>query len=554
MLQAHKKIGVVGVFLIVVMTIILGFTSMQTKVSAHAYVQQTTPGIQENVKQAPKQVVVQFDEAIQNQSPLIIVTNQKGEQISDGNASIEKENSHVVSVPLKKGIKEGIYTVNWRVISADGHAISGTFMFGFNSSGEIPSASSDESKTPVLQSLVKWPLYTGFSLISGVLLGLFYLIPRTSRRHLFHNLKLLTMIGILLIVIASITQFIAQTALLNNVSVVKALDFRLAWKTLISTEFGIIWLIRTVSLFMFAVIGHFYFNRSSDKWHLKLGVMTLLFIIMGLATSFMGHTQAYTTIILSTLTDWIHLTAAGIWLGGVMLLLSLYLAHRSKKSDEVVNVAYSTSLERFAAVGFIAVLVLIMSGVLLSAFYLSSLMQIFKSTYGQTLLIKGLLIFIMGVLGIFHFVSRTMKNKKVPNRGTLWAEIIAGLLILGVVGFLTNTATPPPPDPKPISSSVVVGDHTIDLEVLPAVIGQNTFRVRMDRETKEGNWQQIKMIVEKDRSEVSTTTTMSWNKDAQSYEAQGLFISQVGRWKITIKALSEDFKTVEETFIIRIER
>lgn len=150
-----------------------------------------------------------------------------------------------------------------------------------------------------------------------------------------------------------------------------------------------------------------------------------------------------------------------------------------------MNVAYSTSLERFAAVGFIAVLVLIMSGVLLSAFYLSSLMQIFKSTYGQTLLIKGLLIFIMGVLGIFHFVSRTMKNKKVPNRGTLWAEIIAGLLILGVVGFLTNTATPPPPDPKPISSSVVVGDHTIDLEVLPAVIGQNTFRVRMDREKKK---------------------------------------------------------------------
>ncbi|EUJ38882.1 copper resistance protein [Brochothrix thermosphacta DSM 20171 = FSL F6-1036] len=77
-----------------------------------------------------------------------------------------------------------------------------------------------------------------------------------------------------------------------------------------------------------------------------------------------------------------------------------------------MNVAYSKSLERFAAVGFIAVLVLIMSGVLLSAFYLSSLMQIFKSTYGQTLLIKGLLIFIMGVLGIFHFVSRTMKNKK----------------------------------------------------------------------------------------------------------------------------------------------
>lgn len=106
MLQAHKKIGVVGVFLIVVMTIILGFTSMQTKVSAHAYVQQTTPGIQENVKQAPKQVVVQFDEAIQNQSPLIIVTNQKGEQISDGNASIEKENSHVVSVPLKKVLKK----------------------------------------------------------------------------------------------------------------------------------------------------------------------------------------------------------------------------------------------------------------------------------------------------------------------------------------------------------------------------------------------------------------------------------------------------------------
>lgn len=31
MLQAHKKIGVVGVFLIVVMTIILGFTSMQKK-------------------------------------------------------------------------------------------------------------------------------------------------------------------------------------------------------------------------------------------------------------------------------------------------------------------------------------------------------------------------------------------------------------------------------------------------------------------------------------------------------------------------------------------
>lgn len=534
--------------LIVVLTIV----PLQL-VSAHAYVQQTTPAMQANVEESPTKVSVQFDEAIQNQAPTIAVTDEAGNRVDKGAAFIEQESNRIVSVKLTDALSKGIYSVSWRVISADGHAVSGTFMFGYQATAAIPDATSDQSNTPIMQSLVKWPLYIGLSMIAGVQLALLYLIPTASKQALKSALKTLVMTGMMLVILAFILQFIAQTALLNNVSLWQALDFKLAWQTLTETTFGQLWFWRCCAVMVFAVSGHFYFNHSTDKWALKLSVMTVGFIGMTLATAASGHSQAATIVVLSTVTDWLHLTAASVWIGGVMIILTLYLTLRREQST-TVKLAYDTSLQRFAPVAFGAVLTLIMSGILLSALYFSSIMQVFTSTYGRTLLIKVLVVFIMGVIGIGHFVARTMKRTKVPNKGTLWAEIGAGIIILGLVGFLTNTATPPPPEPEPLVLKSTLKQHQINLTISPAIVGENVFDVQLDQADVKADWQQVQMIVAKNRSEVSTTTTLDWDEDAQRYRAKGLFISQTGKWQVTIKALSTDFETIEDTFEIRISR
>lgn len=92
---------------------------------AHDVLASTTPAAGATVGVLPDEVVLHFEEPAQALGTVVAVRGPAGDA-TDGRA--ELIDTDVVQ-PLRSGSPAGAYTVDWRVVSADGHVVQGTFAF-----------------------------------------------------------------------------------------------------------------------------------------------------------------------------------------------------------------------------------------------------------------------------------------------------------------------------------------------------------------------------------------------------------------------------------------
>ena len=92
--------------------------------SAHDVLTSTNPAADSVVAALPEVVVLTFDEPALAIGTEVIVTGPSGPVTSGSPQLVDTE----VRQPLRGG-PAGRYTVVWRVTSADGHPVSGTFVF-----------------------------------------------------------------------------------------------------------------------------------------------------------------------------------------------------------------------------------------------------------------------------------------------------------------------------------------------------------------------------------------------------------------------------------------
>lgn len=97
-----------------------------TAASAHDSLQSTTPTDGAGVTTAPTAVVLTFDQPALALGTALVVTAPDGTNVDDGAARLVNS---TVQQPIAGTLPAGTYTVEWRVTSADGHPVSGSFHF-----------------------------------------------------------------------------------------------------------------------------------------------------------------------------------------------------------------------------------------------------------------------------------------------------------------------------------------------------------------------------------------------------------------------------------------
>lgn len=94
--------------------------------AAHNTLRSSDPADGAAVATAPEQITLTFDQAALEIGSEVVVTAEDGTVVSDG--PVQLADVSVVQ-PLADQRPAGAYRVDWRVTSADGHPISGTFAF-----------------------------------------------------------------------------------------------------------------------------------------------------------------------------------------------------------------------------------------------------------------------------------------------------------------------------------------------------------------------------------------------------------------------------------------
>ncbi|MDM7854903.1 copper resistance CopC family protein [Cellulomonas alba] len=120
---AARRLGaLVAVLLTTGGVLVAGAASAQ----AHDELVGTDPADGSTVAVAPDHVTLTFGEPAQELGTEIVVTAADGTRVSVGRPSLADD---TVTQALADSRPDGRYTVKWRVTSADGHPVSGTFTF-----------------------------------------------------------------------------------------------------------------------------------------------------------------------------------------------------------------------------------------------------------------------------------------------------------------------------------------------------------------------------------------------------------------------------------------
>lgn len=110
---------------------------------AHATLQSTLPERGQKLDAAPQDVVFIFDESVEASFGALRVFDATGQEVQTGDAFHPNNRGERIAIKLKPGLGDGTYTATYRVVSADGHAISSGFVFTVGE-GAAPSASLDQ--------------------------------------------------------------------------------------------------------------------------------------------------------------------------------------------------------------------------------------------------------------------------------------------------------------------------------------------------------------------------------------------------------------------------
>jgi copper resistance protein C len=133
--------------------------------AAHAARVATDPTDNAALAQGPPRVSATFNEQLQPQFAAMTVVGPDGNLWSKGDAQVE---GAVIAVEVRQLGPAGTYTVNYRVTSADGHPVSGSWSFRLTAAGAgMPGPSAATPADTSGGGIPVWPFLIAGALIIG---------------------------------------------------------------------------------------------------------------------------------------------------------------------------------------------------------------------------------------------------------------------------------------------------------------------------------------------------------------------------------------------------
>ncbi|MBG9719908.1 copper resistance CopC/CopD family protein [Bacillus mycoides] len=515
--------------------------------SAHAYVVKSNPAENETLKKAPSVVKIEFDEDIQVSSfNTLFVRDTSGKRVDLKDAHIDKKNKKILEAGLKENLKNGLYSIQWKAISADGHPIQGVIPFhiGLAEAGTDDIKVEEMGYVPQIDMIMeRGILYTSFSLFIGVLL--FNLILyKGSASQVQSRSKKIIWISLFGIFISLLFNLPLQAKINADVSWLEAFDPLLLKETLQLSVFGYVWITQMALISTLMIVTYFAVKSERLSSFKVWSIPIVLFIGLLVMKAFNSHAYGLKFKEIAVVMDFLHLFAASLWIGGLSSIVLLL-----RKEDDKWTM-YWDAIKRFSPWATGTVIVILLTGLFNSTFFIPTIHSLFDTKYGLALLAKILLFVCMGILGIIHYVKGRMRAQRRLG-ATVKVEFIIGIIVFVIVAFMTNVQTPPMPPTGPFTESKQLDNgYELTLHVSPNKVGQNTFHITL----KDENGQPVTDM----EQIVLTTQSLDMNMGKGSfkvsavspgeYEAEGMYINMTGNWNIQVHGLTKSLDSFDTDY------
>lgn len=439
---------------------------------AHANLLRSEPAAGVALAAAPATIGLWFTEPLESAFSGVRLLDSAGNVVTEPLAAVDPaDNSHLTLTLAPGALPDGLYTVDWRVVSAaDGHSTQGSYAFAVGAvTGLAALAAPDTETIPTLSAPVRWfDLLALALLVGGVSFAIGVAVPPQAER----QMRRLLALGWILAGVAGLALLLYQAAQITGAPLPGALAA--LGTVLTGTRFGGLWIGR---LIVWLVLGAA-LRRRRDGLALAAGAVILL-----LHTLY-SHAGATYDFVPALASAWLHLAAAALWVGGLVQFLNVLLALRGSDQPLLPLVA------RFSQYARICVAAALVSGLYAAWLEVGSVAALVTTLYGRALLVK--LILIVPLLGLAA-VNLLLTPRGLRAGGSGWPRRLRGLVgaeialavgILAAVGVMTS-ADParaalarrlPLPDHS-FADYQIVDEMHVHFDVAPGWVGQNEFVV-----------------------------------------------------------------------------
>ncbi|MFF7984081.1 copper resistance CopC/CopD family protein [Streptomyces sp. NPDC007901] len=493
----------IGSLLVVIAVLACVLLQGAAPASAHAVLTGSDPRENSVLKAAPKQITVTFDESVALVEDSLRVLDPDNRPVTDGDPRHAGGRGNTDSVRLASGLTQGTYTVSWRVVSADSHAVSGAFTFSI---GE-PSATRATAAPPpavdptvgALYGVGRYVAYAGLALLIGLAMFVLACWRSATAARVVHRPFLVAWWALF---VSTVVLVLLRGPYDSGDGLGGGFDPGALRQTAGSRP-GLALLARLMLLVVVAVLVR---SRRAEQLPGRRSLAAGGVLVLGLAATWAAaeHASVGIQVPVAVASSMLHLLAMAVWMGGLAaLLLALY---RAPAEDPLPPVAVA----RFSRIALGSVAVLTVTGVYQSWRGLGS-WDAFSTTYGRVLVFKvwAVLVILAAASYSRRWTARLLhapREERVPvaaghgesapptagdehnsdrpgpqaqRRGlrrSVLAEVVVGVLVLVLTTVLTGTETGRAAET--MSATSVAGHPEVSLTLIPYDTGKNTLSGR----------------------------------------------------------------------------
>lgn len=399
----------------------LGVLLWAAPVLAHALVTGSAPASGEVLDSPPDEIVVEFNEPVTPVDAATGVVAPDGDRVDIG--LVDTEDAATIVIGLDADL-EGTYLVGYRVVSDDGHPISGTFTFAVGHETEAPAAEALIGETdPFVQGLLYANRGIGYAGLA-LALGAGILLAAGARPRLF-NARLVAG-GLSAVAIAAVAGIVLQAAYENGVAL-SGLD-AVALQSVMESSTGLAALLRLLLVLLALPLLRLLLTDDTPGKPVLAG---LIGVALALTATWplAGHPMATDPVVVAFAADWIHTATALAWAGGVAALFIL-ACHRRGDLPERARVFW-VELVPWLMAG------IVVAGVASALLHIDSIAALTETTHGRLVALKTVVLTVIVIIGLSTRKAmlrgsegRTALRRLAGVEVALTAVILAAVVVL----------------------------------------------------------------------------------------------------------------------------
>ncbi|HEV2529251.1 MAG TPA: CopD family protein [Thermomicrobiales bacterium] len=532
----------------VLIAVAVGLVNRPDPADAHAYLQTSDPAGNALVARPPAAVTMTFSERLEPSVSRAELYDQTGAVVGGTSFTIPEPYTLVVDLP--DNLPDGSYSVVWHSLSADdGHTATGYTTFTIGTEANVatvvlPPLDSGTTPPQALVTAFRAVTYAGLALLLAVW-PIWRMVVRPALapvwpvgRDAVQRAKRVALAGLALALAGSVGSLVLQAMAGEGLAA-----------TLADTRFGHWWLVRVGLMLLLAVallvVAPWWFpgrRRSVDVGLFVVAAATVVpfSMVSHAAAQPLGRAAAVAS-------DIVHAAAASLWLGGIVVLLGVLLPALRQLTGAGRQTVLARAVPRFSTVALAAWGGILLTGVYSAWLLVGNLSALFHTGYGLALVLK--LAAVVAILAVAAFnmtvMTRRLQAADAAGRMSRWsgvfgrllvAEVLLGMVVLGVTGQLTSTQPARDVIDQRAAQTTIdfpLGDREATLGIAPGTSGLNHFQLQVSGDPLPTDARAILRVVLPSATTELQDITLE-RIPGNAFEWHGSEIAIPGHWSVDV--------------------